>query len=108
MHVSSRISPFQNFLVSKMSRSAAVDDQEGDADRRARGQAAGGGSVDGRPPKPPPPPPMRSMSREDSCASNSAAVVSDSRNANGARILLAHKYLVVIFSAISIVDIKDG
>ena len=69
-----------------MSRSAAVEDQEGDTDRRARGQAAGGGGVDGRPPKPPPP--MRSMSREDSCASNSAAA-SDSRNANGARILLA-------------------
>ena len=88
-----------------MSRSAAVEDQEGDTDRRARGQAAGGG-VDGRTPKPPPP--MRSMSREDSCASNSAAAASDSRNVNGAKILLAQDVWGVIFPSISVGDIKDG
>ena len=65
-----------------MSRTTAVEEQEGD--NRAAGQV----DVYRRPP-PPPPPPMRSMSREDSCASTVATNDND-RNAKAARILCAY------------------
>ena len=61
-----------------MSRSEVLEEKEGEDDR-ARAQVGGGS--DG--------PPMRSMSREDSCASATAAATDDdyNRNVNGARIL---------------------